>query len=278
MQIASIVISMIAIIISAISAWNSVRQIRRTQRTRLGQLIDDISKGNFDYDKELIDRDFSVDERLVSNFWVRQEILARQALAIVPSFRGRISSRELTVLADTLAKINDYDTATDLYLKALKIGAGEGASYLSMIHQAYGDFLFTTGDADGGSCQLRLAVEVFPEPKGDRALQRRFYCVGLRAVRHAEYKYKLDVAQTLLAEASQIIEKVKTQDYRDEMKSDLEDYSEQLGRSRQTTESADPSNCAFPTPWPWPPCSSRRRSPGWPVGIHSRSRELGRGG
>jgi hypothetical protein len=142
MQIVPVAISILAALVSILSAWISFRNVRQTQRTRLGQLVDEMSKGNWEFDRELEEKGAQVAESVVAGFNVRQEILARQALAIFPSFRGKVSSREITVVAGTLEHIDDYSGANELYMKALKIAQGEGSAYLSMVHQDYGNFLF----------------------------------------------------------------------------------------------------------------------------------------
>jgi hypothetical protein len=235
--IAPLVISVIAVLISAVSAWNNTRQIRRTQRTRLGELIDAITKADADYDKELVHNDYVVHEIIVADHNVRQEILVRQALPLAGVFRRNTSSRELTVLAGTLARIHDFEAADRLYVQALAIARREGPVYLSMVHQDYGNFLFDVGNPEEGSVQLQRAADVLPVPRGDRALQRRFQCLGMRAVRHAEHRYQLNVAQGLIKEAGEILDKVRTQDYRDEMRSDLDDYKAQLKEALGTGSS-----------------------------------------
>jgi Tfp pilus assembly protein PilF len=191
-----------------------------------------ISKSDADYDKGVVRSNYAVHEIVVADHNVRQEILARQALPLAESLRRQASSRELTVLAGTLARIHDNEAAHRLYVRALTIAGREGPGYLSNVHQDFGNFLFDVGDLENGSIQLQRAAGVLPAPRGDRSLQRRFQCLGMRAVRHAEYKYQLDVAQRLLEEASELLEAVRTRDYRDEMLSDLKDYKSQLKEAR----------------------------------------------
>lgn len=238
MQLVPIVISVVAAFISAFSVWNSIRQVRQTQRTRLGQLIDEMSRANWEYDKELEANDLKIAENVVADFNARQEILALQAIGILPSFRGRVSSRELTVIAGVLEHIHDYSTANELYKKALKVAEKEGAPYVSRIHEDYGNFLFVTGKLSNGSHHLKLAADVLPPPEGDRALQRKFYAVGLRAVQHARHQYDLGVASELIAVAEDLLEKVETEDFREEMESDFKEYSEQVKKAYENKKMA----------------------------------------
>jgi hypothetical protein len=108
MQIVTVAISILAALVSILSAWISFRNVRQTQRTRLGRPVDEMSKGEWEFDRESEEDGAQVAESVVADFNVRQEILARQALAIFPSFRGSVSSREPTVVAGTLGHIDDY--------------------------------------------------------------------------------------------------------------------------------------------------------------------------
>ena len=80
---APLTVSIAAAIISAFSAWISTRQLFRVQRTRLGELVDEISRADAEYDRILLENDFRIDEGMVSNHELRTEVLARQALELV---------------------------------------------------------------------------------------------------------------------------------------------------------------------------------------------------
>jgi hypothetical protein len=128
---APLVVSITAAIISAFSAWISTRQLFRVQRTRLGELVDEISRADAEYDRILLENDFRIDEGTVSNHELRTEILARQALELVRAARPRPSSREVIVLANTFSRVNDQETAQTLYGQAFAAARQEGPSYLS---------------------------------------------------------------------------------------------------------------------------------------------------
>ena len=232
----SLVVSIVAVGISAFSASVSTRQFLRTQRTRLGELVSEISRANAEYDQMLADKNFVVGLDVVANHDLRQEVLARQALELLRSARPRPSSREMVVLANTFWRMNDHPTADKLYGQALAEAEREGPSYVSTARSEYGVYLFDIGRYQQGSAQLGEAIAVIPSPGGDRSLQRRFHGLGTRAVQHALHNYQLDEAEAFLREAQVILDQAEGVDFRQEMSDDLRDYRHQLSDARRAAQ------------------------------------------
>lgn len=226
-------VSIAAAIISAFSAWISTRQLYRTQRTRLGELVGEISRADAEFDRNLVENDFKVDEGIVTNHNLRMEVLARQALELVRSAHPRPSSREVIVLANTFWKMNDYETVEVLYRQAFAAARQEGPSYLSTIHKEYGIYLFDIGEYENASSQLGEAIALISLKGGDRSLQRRFQCLGMRAVQHARHDYRLDDADVFLRDAQAVFDEVHGEDFREEMREDLRDYRRQIDEARR---------------------------------------------
>ena len=228
-----LVVSIVAAIISAFSAWISTRQLYRAQRSRLGELVDEISRADAEYDRNLLENDFRVNEEIVSNHDLRMEVLARQALELVRSARPRPSSREVIVLANTFGRMNDHETAELLYKQAFAAAAREGPSYLSTIHKEYGLYLFDIGKSENASSQFEEAVKLISSKGGDRSLQRRFQCLGMRAVQHARHGFRIDDADVFLRDAQAALDEVRGEDFREEMRADLRDYQRQIDEAKR---------------------------------------------
>jgi hypothetical protein len=185
LQVLPIAISVLAALISSVSAWNSSRQVRIAERTRFGELVDGMSEANYDHDTALAANDEILDEGAEAAFNARQEILVRQALDPLPRIRRKVSSLEHLIIATALEHLYDRVSARRRFEIAVEAAAREGVTYQSAALQEVGNFLFLDGDKEEGSKQLQRAVEVLPEPKGDRLVRRHFYLHGLRAVQHA---------------------------------------------------------------------------------------------
>ncbi len=249
-----IMISVVAALISAVSAWTSIRQSRLARRSRLGQLVDEISKADLEYNRLLADNDDRVADTVVIAFNDRQEILARQALRLLSSFRRAATSREVEVVANALEHLGDYPHARQLYQRAVARARREGPSSESSARERHGIFLFRAGKPTEGSAELARAADVLGEPTGDRLLRRRFDVLAMRAVQHVRHGYDLPQAERLLNEAAGLVDRVTEDVYREEMREALRDYRDQLrthgsktapgGRRRGITPPAVPRRTA----------------------------------
>lgn len=234
-----IVISIIAALISGVSAWTALRQSRLARRTRLGQLVDEITKADLDFDRYMDEHDNHVPEDYINNFNDRQEILARQALDLLNSYRRRGStSREIGAVANTLEHISDYPNADDLHKRAVAVGKREGSTYESLARERYGIFLFKADRQPEGSRQLETAASLLDESNGERIRRRKFGALGMRAMMHGRYGYELDTARELLDECRGLIMKMNLDDMRSEMIDDLSDFADQhkMHREARTEE------------------------------------------
>lgn len=191
-------------------------------------MVDEISKADLEFSRTMADNDDQVSEQVVASFNDRQEILARQSLDLLASFRRRATSREIEVVANALEHISDYPNAKMLYERAIKVARREGPAYLSLACERYGIFLFKSNQYDQGSRQLELAATVLDHTDGDRILRRKFAAIAMRAVHHIRYDYELDAAAELLATARRMVDEVRAEDFRNEMLTDLRDYESQL--------------------------------------------------
>lgn len=228
LAIAPIAISIVSALISAFSALTAVRQSRLARRTRLGQLVDEITKADLEFDRYLADHDDEVPEAYVNGFNDRQEILARQALALLTSFRRRGStSREIDAVANALEHIGDYKNAEGLYRRAVKVGAREGRTYESLAQERYGIFLFKADRPTEGSTCLAEAAELLDETAGDRIRRRKFAALAMRAMMHGRYGHDLDTARQLIEQCRALAAEVRLEDFRVEMQDDLRDYEKQ---------------------------------------------------
>ena len=120
-----------------------------------------------------------------------------------------------------------------LYSQAFAAARKEGPSYLSTIHREYGIYLFDIGEYERGSSELGEAATLISQSGGDRSLQRRFQCLGMRAVQHVRHSYRPDDAEAFLREAQAILDEVHGKDFREEMREDLKDYRNQLDDARR---------------------------------------------
>ena len=120
-----------------------------------------------------------------------------------------------------------------LYRRAFAAARREGQSYLSTIHMEYGIYLFDIGKYENASSQLAEAVELISSKGGDRSLQRRFQCLGMRAVQHARHGYRLDDADIFLRDAQAALDEVHGEDFREEMREDLRDYRRQIDEAKR---------------------------------------------
>ncbi|GAA4909790.1 hypothetical protein GCM10023204_14060 [Actinomycetospora succinea] len=247
MQAVPIVISIVAVVVSAFSAWNSVRQTRLTQRTRFGQLIEEISKVDREFDRLMDENEEIISEFDEINYRNRKEVLSRQALRLRLNHR-QSCSREMTILAECLDYVQDHPQADRMHRRSIKAAKREGPVAVSSARSAYGVFLFAAGKRAEGSTELQSAVDVLPEATSDQLRRLRVRTLALRARQHFDHRHELDVADSVLNEVATLGSAYVLDSYAREFNADMADYRDQARTARR---SPDP-----PSPKP-----SRRRIP-----------------
>lgn len=176
----------------------------------------------------VVENDGTLDEAISLAYFAREEILARQAVSIIPSFKSTITSRELTTLAWSLRRIGDMAAARKLLGIALRVAEREGQTYVSWTEREYGDYLFSAGEYEDAVRHLKRSADMLPEPKGDKLLELRAARLLFRAALQARFNYNLESAYEIVDEAEGLIKGIVDKEISEAQNFDLKDVRSQL--------------------------------------------------
>jgi hypothetical protein len=202
----ALLISALALVVAVYGVAERRNAAERVERLRLAALIADLDALHLE---QLKSPDGVNRGDFTDGINSRRELLAVQALALLPNFNKEITSSELRVLAHALQRAGYLAEAERIWEHSIVAAMDEGATQELFAHRGYAYFLFSVGRADDGRAQMRKAVDSVGQD--DHSLVRAIETLKYWSVEEiAASTADSTLAAELLAEAGRLAELIKS--------------------------------------------------------------------
>jgi len=162
-EIASLVISIIALLASTLASVYSMQQTKNSYKASLRDQLNIVTKDIFDTFASNNELSLLPDSLRNNSFYVRQSLLAskmqnlvRQALWIENKIPDQVSDVEYTLLANSLWAVYETDKAREFYKKAIGLSESKYARIANL--REYAGFLYSIGESSEGAKQYEAAL------------------------------------------------------------------------------------------------------------------------
>jgi hypothetical protein len=153
----ALVISLVALAISAYGVGERMYAVKRAERLRFASIIDELSSLHLEHmqaEADLADGD------VIDALNSRRELLVVQALSMRKRLGQDVTSPELRTLAHALGRAGYPTDAEEMWAKAVTVAQTEGRMQSLFAHRGYAYFLFGEGRPEDARQQMRRAVDV----------------------------------------------------------------------------------------------------------------------
>jgi hypothetical protein len=218
----ALLVSALALAVAIYGVLERRAAARRSERLRLSTLIADLDGLYFE---QLTSPDGLAPGDFTDGINSRRELMSMQALALLPGFRKEVTSAELRILAYALNRAGYPSESDRVWLGAIAVAAGEGATQTLFARRGYGYFLFNCGRLDDARGQMRVAVE--SATRDDDSQVKAIETLKCWAVE--EFRTvppSRAAADELLTEARQLADQIRTPRLRKRMHQDLDELAE----------------------------------------------------
>jgi hypothetical protein len=215
-------------IISIVSASISYRQATLARRSRLSQVIDEINKADYAFNKQMADDSDVVAESVVASYNDRLLFLASDALRLIPKSLKKVPSIELLILANVFDHVGDIGRGRRLYEASVVAAKLESRVNLSTAYERFGAFLFDADQPDEGVVKLRKAIDILNGEPGNRAKTQLFYAIGMLLTRLDRFDHQKVEIAPLLDRARTVAESATNRENREQMISDLDAWTAEV--------------------------------------------------
>jgi hypothetical protein len=155
-DVPSLVISLIAVAISAYGIGERRFEIRQAERLRFATIIDELNSLHLQHLQATADL---TDGDITDAVNGRRELLASQGHAMLKKLRNGVTSPELRTLAHALVRAGYPVEAGATWELAVRTASGEGRTQSLFAHRGRAYYLFDQGHVVRARTSMRQAIE-----------------------------------------------------------------------------------------------------------------------